>query len=177
MSWHVSPWVYPVLDSLCLLDLVDYFLFHGGTFSNSQTFSYPFFSSSSSRTPIIQVLVSLMLSQKSLYFVPFLSFFFPLFYTETVFSTILSSRSLVSLSVICLMCVCESWTIKKAECWRINAIELWCWRRLLRVPCTSRRSSLSVLKEISPEYSWEGLMLKLKLPQFGHLMWRTDSLE
>ena len=73
----------------------------------------------------------------------------------------------------------ESWTIKKAEPRRIDAFELWCWRRLLRVPWTARRSSQSILKEISPEYSLEGLMLKLKLqhPEFGHLMWRTDSLE
>ena len=70
-----------------------------------------------------------------------------------------------------------SWTIKKAECWRIDAFELWCWRRLLRVPWTARRSNLSILKEISPEYSLEGLMLKLKLQYFGHLIWRTDSLE
>ena len=70
---------------------------------------------------------------------------------------------------------CESWTIKKAECQRINAFELWCWRRLLRVPWTSRRSNQSILKEISPEYSLEGLMLKLKLQSFGHLMPRTDS--
>ena len=72
---------------------------------------------------------------------------------------------------------CDSWTIKKAECWRIDAFELWCWRRLLRVPWTARRSNQSILKEISPEYSLEGLMLKLKLQDFGHLMWRTDSLE
>ena len=72
---------------------------------------------------------------------------------------------------------CESWTIKKAECWRINAFELWCWRRLLRVPWTARRANQSILKEISPEYSLEGLMLKLKLQYFGHLMWRTDSFE
>ena len=72
---------------------------------------------------------------------------------------------------------CESWTIKKAECWRINAFELWCWRRLLPVPWTSRRSNQSILKEISPEYSLEGLMLKLKLQYFGHLMQRTDYLE
>ena len=72
---------------------------------------------------------------------------------------------------------CESWTIKKAECQRINAFELWCWRRLLRVPWTARRSNKSILKEISPEYSLEVLMLKLKLQYFGHLMWRTDSLE
>ena len=72
---------------------------------------------------------------------------------------------------------CESWTIKKAEHWRIDAFELWCWRRLLRVPCTARRSSQSILKEISPGCSLEGLMLKLKLQYFGHLMWKTDSLE
>ena len=70
---------------------------------------------------------------------------------------------------------CESWTVKKAERWRIDAFELWCWRRLLRVPWTARRSNQSILKEISPEYSLEGLMLKLKLQYFGHLMWRTDS--
>ena len=72
---------------------------------------------------------------------------------------------------------CESWTIKKAECRRIDAFELWCWRRLLRVPWTTRRSNQSILKEISPEYSLEGLMLKLKLQYFGHLMRRTDSFE
>ena len=69
---------------------------------------------------------------------------------------------------------CESWTVKKAERWRIDAFELWCWRRLLRVPWTARRSSQSILKEISPEHSLEGLMLKLKLQYFGHLMWRSD---
>ena len=72
---------------------------------------------------------------------------------------------------------CESWTIKKAEQWRIYAFELWCWRRLLRVPWTVRRSNQSILKEISPKYSLEGLMLKLKLQYFGHLMWRSDSFE
>jgi len=72
---------------------------------------------------------------------------------------------------------CESWTIKKAEHQRIDAFELWCWKILLRVPWTARRSNQSILKEISPEYSLEGLMLKLKLQYFGHLMWRTDSLE
>ena len=71
----------------------------------------------------------------------------------------------------------ESWTIKKAEHWRIDAFELWCWRRLLRVPWTARRSNQFILKEISPEYSLEGLMLKLKLQYFGHLMRRADSLE
>ena len=76
-----------------------------------------------------------------------------------------------------LMYGCESWTIKKAERQRIDVFEPWCWRRLLRVPCTARRSNQSILKEISPEYSLEGLMLKLKLQYFGHLMQRTDSLE
>ena len=71
---------------------------------------------------------------------------------------------------------CESWTVKKAEGRRIDAFELWCWRRLLRVPWTTRRSNPSILKEIGPEYSWEGLMVKLKLKYFGHLMWRADSL-
>ena len=72
---------------------------------------------------------------------------------------------------------CESWIIKKAECWRIDGFELWCWRRLSRVPWTTRRSNQSILKEISPEYWLEGLTLKLKLQYFGHLMWRTNSLE
>ena len=72
---------------------------------------------------------------------------------------------------------CESWTIKKAEHRRIDAFELWCWRRLLRVSWTARRSNQSILKEISPEYALEGLMLKLTLQYFGHLMQRTDSLE
>ena len=72
---------------------------------------------------------------------------------------------------------CEIWTIKKAEHWRIDVFELWCWRRLLRVSWTTRRSNQSILKEISPEYSLEGLMLKLKLQYIGHLMWRPDSLE
>ena len=72
---------------------------------------------------------------------------------------------------------CESWTIKKAECRRIDAFELWCWKRLLGVPWTARRSKQSILKEISPEYSLEGLMLTLKLQYVGHLMQRTDSLE
>ena len=72
---------------------------------------------------------------------------------------------------------CESWTIKKAGCQRIDAFELWCWRRLLRVPWTARRSNQSILKEISPEYPLDELMLKLKLQSFGHLMWRTDLLE
>ena len=72
---------------------------------------------------------------------------------------------------------CESWSIKKAECRRIDAFELWCWRRLLRVPWTARRSNQSILKEISPDYSLEGLMLKLKLQYLGHLRWRAHSLE
>ena len=72
---------------------------------------------------------------------------------------------------------CESWTIKKAKCQRIDAFELWCWRRLFRVPWTARRSNQSILKEISPGCSLEGLMLKLKLQYFGYLMWRVDSLE
>ena len=72
---------------------------------------------------------------------------------------------------------CESWTVKKAECRRIDAFELWCWRRLLRVPWTARTSNQSILKEISPGCSLEGMMLKLKLQYFGHLIWRVDSLE
>ena len=72
---------------------------------------------------------------------------------------------------------CESWTIKKAECWRTDAFELWCWRRFLRVPWTARRSNHSILEKISPGCSLEGLMLKLKLQYFGHLMWRVESLE
>ena len=72
---------------------------------------------------------------------------------------------------------CESWTIKKDQCWRIDAFALWCWRRLLRVPWIARRSNQSILKEISPGCSLEGMMLKLKLQYFGHLMWRADSME
>ena len=72
---------------------------------------------------------------------------------------------------------CESWTIEKAEHWRIDAFVLWCWRRVLRIPWTARRSNQSILKEISPEYSMEGLMLKLKLQHSGYLMWRSDSSE
>ena len=82
-----------------------------------------------------------------------------------------------SYGFLVVMCGCESWTIKKAKHWRIDALELWCWRRLLRVPLTARRSNQSILKEINPEYSLEGLLLKLKLQYLGHLMWRTDSLE
>ena len=76
-----------------------------------------------------------------------------------------------------VMYVCESWTIKKIECQSIHAFKLWCWRRLLRVPWTARRSNQSILKEINPEYSLEGLRLKLKLQYFGHLMQMADSLE
>ena len=104
----------------------------------------------------------------------------------TNLDSILKSRDITLPTKVCLvkatvfpvvMYGCESWTIKKAECWRTDAFELWCWRRLLRVPWTAKRSSQSILKEISPEDSLEGLMLKLKLKYFGHLMWRADSLE
>ena len=104
----------------------------------------------------------------------------------TNLDSILKSRDITLSTNICLikakvfpvvMYGCESWTIKKAECQRIDAFELWCWRRLLRVPWTVRRSNQSILKEISPECSLEGLMLKLKLQSFGHLMQRADSLE
>ena len=100
--------------------------------------------------------------------------------------SIFKSRDITLSTKVCLvkamvfpvvMYGCESWTIKKAECQRIDAFELWCWRRLLRIPWTARRSNQSILKEISPEYSLEGLMLKLKLQYFGHLMRRTDSFE
>ena len=104
----------------------------------------------------------------------------------TNLDSILKSRDVTLPTKVCLvkamafsivMYGCESWTIKKAECWRIYAFELWCWRRLLRVPWTARRSNQSILKGISPEYSLEGLMLKQKLQYFGHLMKRTNSLE
>ena len=104
----------------------------------------------------------------------------------TNLDSILKSRDITLPTKICLvkamvfpviMYGCESWTIKKAVCRRIDAFELWCWRRLLRVPWTAKRSNQSILKEISPEYSLEGLMLKLKLQYFGYLMGRTDSLE
>ena len=85
--------------------------------------------------------------------------------------------SILSMGFSAVMYRYESWTIKKAECQRIDAFELWCWRRLLRVPWTARRSNQSIPKEINPEYSLEGLMLKLKLQYFGHLMPRTNSLE
>ena len=98
----------------------------------------------------------------------------------------MTNRDIILPTKVCLvramvfpvvMCVCESWTLKKAEHRRFDAFELWCWRRLLRVPWTARRFIQSTLKEISPEYSLEGLMLKLKLQYFGHLIWRVDSLE
>ena len=104
----------------------------------------------------------------------------------TNLDSILKSRDITSLTKVHLvkamvfpgvMYGCESWTVKKAERRRIDAFELWCWRRLLRVPWTGRRSNQSVLKEISPEYSLEGLMLKLKLQYFGHLMQRMVSFE
>ena len=104
----------------------------------------------------------------------------------TNLDSILKSRDITLLTKLCLVKVivfpvvmygCESWTIKKAEHWRIDAFELWCWRRLLRVPWTARRSNQSILKEINPKYSLQGLMLKLKLQYFGHLMQKTDSLE
>ena len=104
----------------------------------------------------------------------------------TNLDSILKSREITLPIKVCLvkamvfpvvMYGCESWTIKKAEHWRTDAFELWCWRRLLRVPWNARRSNQSTLKEINPEYSLKGLMLKLKLQFFGHLMWRTDSLE
>ena len=101
-------------------------------------------------------------------------------------NSILKSRDITLPTKVCLvkamvfpviMYECQSWTIKKAEHWRIDAFELWCWRRLLRVPWTARRFNQSILKEISPEYSLEGLTVKLKFQYFGHLMRRTDSLE
>ena len=104
----------------------------------------------------------------------------------TNLDSILKSRDIILPTKVCLikamvfpvlMYGCESWTIKKAEQLRIDAFELWCWRRLFRVPWTARRSNQSLLKEISPEYSLEELMLKLKLQYFGHLMGRTDSFE
>ena len=91
--------------------------------------------------------------------------------------TLLTKVSLVKAIFPVVMYGCEIWTIRKAERWRIDAFELWCWRRLLTVPWTVRRSNQSILKEIHPEYSSEGLMLKLKLRYFGHLMRRNDSLE
>ena len=104
----------------------------------------------------------------------------------TNLDSILKSRDITLPTKVCLvkamvfpvvMYRCENWTIKKAEHHRLDAFELWCWRKLLRVPWTARRSNYSILKEISPEYSLEGLMLKLKCQYFGHLMQRTNSLE
>ena len=99
-------------------------------------------------------------------------------------NTILKSRDIAdkdpssqSYDFPVVMYGCESWTVKKAKHWRTDAFEFWCWRRLLRVPWTTRRSNQSILEEISPEYSLEGLMLRLKIQFFGHLMWRADSLE
>ena len=103
----------------------------------------------------------------------------------TNIDNVLKSRDITLPTRVCLvkamvfpvvMYGCKSWTLKKAKGWITDAVELWCWRRLLRVPWTARRSNQSILKEISPEYSLEGLMLKLKFQYFGHLMWRTDSL-
>ena len=100
--------------------------------------------------------------------------------------SILKSRNIILLTNVCIvkgmvfpvvMYECETWTIKKAEHWRTEALELYCWRRLLRVLWIARRSNQSILKEISPEFSFEGLMIKLKLQNFGYLMWRTNSLE
>ena len=104
----------------------------------------------------------------------------------TNLDSILKNRDITLLTKVCLVKAmvfpvviygCENWTVKKTEHWRIDAFELWCWRRLLRVPWTARRSNQSILKEISPRCSLEGLMLKLKLQYFGHLMRRVDSLE
>ena len=104
----------------------------------------------------------------------------------TKLDSILKNRDITLPTKVCLVKAkvfpvvvygCESWTIKKAKCQRVDVFELWCWKRLLRVPWTARRSNQSIIKEISPKYSLEGLMLKLKLQYFGHLMQRTDSLE
>ena len=104
----------------------------------------------------------------------------------TKLGSVLKGRDITLATKVCIvkaivfpvvMSRCESWTIKKAECQRIDTFELWCWRRLLRVPWTARRASQSILKEINPEHSLEGLKLKLKLQYFGHLMQRADSLE
>ena len=104
----------------------------------------------------------------------------------TNLDSVLKSGGITSPTKVCIvkamvfpvaMYRCESWTIKKAECWRSDPFKLWCWRRFLRVPWTARKSNQSILKEINLEYSLERLMLKLKLQYFGHLMWRTDSFE
>ena len=102
----------------------------------------------------------------------------------TNLDSIFKSRDITLMTKVCLVKAMvfpvvmhgyESWTIKKAECWKIDAFEMWCWRRHLRVPWTAKRSNPSILKEINPEYLLEGLMQKVKLQYFGHLMWRTDS--
>ena len=104
----------------------------------------------------------------------------------TNLDSVLKSRDITLPTKVCIvkavvfpvvMYGCESWTVKRAESWRTDAFKLWCWRRLLRVPCTAKRSNQSILREINPEYSLEGLMLKLKLQYFGHLMWTANSLE
>ena len=92
--------------------------------------------------------------------------------------TFLTKAQIVkSIAFPVVMCGCDSWIIKKAECWKTDAFKLWCWRRLLRVPWTARRSNQSILKEINPDYSLEGPMLKLKLYYFGHLIWIANSFE
>ena len=98
------------------------------------------------------------------------------FITTSTFSSIICHEVKAMVFPV-VMYGCESWTVKKAECQRIDAFELWCWRRLLRIPWSARRSNQSILKEISPGISLEGMMLKLKLQYFGHLMRRVDSLE
>ena len=104
----------------------------------------------------------------------------------TMLDSVLKSKDITLPTQVCAvkamvfpvnMYGCESWTIKEAECWRIDAFELWCWRRFLRVPWTARRSNQYILKETNSEYSLEGLMLKLKLQHFGYLMWRVNSIE
>ena len=106
--------------------------------------------------------------------------------TAYYLDNILKRRDITLLTKVCIVKVvifpvvlyrCENWTIKKPEHWRIDAFKLWCWRRLLGVPWTTRRAKQSILKEINPEYSLEGLMLKLKLQYFGHVMWSTNPLE
>ena len=110
----------------------------------------------------------------------------PVIYSSIEFVSILKSRDITLSTKVrvvkamvfpVVMYGCESWTVKKVECQRIDAFKLWCWRRFLRILCTARRSNQFILKEISPEYSLEGLMLKLKLQYFGHPMRRADSLE
>ena len=138
---------------------------------------------------LIQHLTCIVSYEKSHLYLLFLStclFFLLAFIRFFSLSLVSSILIVMCYAVVCLvkamvflvvMYGCESWTIKKAENWRIDAFKLWCWRRLLRFPWTARRSNQSILKELSPEYSLEGQMLKLKLQYFGQLMWRTDSLE